>query len=157
MSTGVKKRLYKSIEYRFLTGVAAGMGDYLHVSHTSIRILFILLTLASGVGLVLYITLSILLPTENEVMEQLDRDFYYNVTHPDMKDKHNIIDQKTSKNKSTIFAPQNIIALIIISYGIFILQFNIVPWELIPEDFRYPSLLITAGFGFVLKSISSKI
>lgn len=156
MATGIKKRLYKSTEYRLLTGVAAGIGDYLNASHTSIRFLFILLTLASGIGLVLYLTLSILLPTENEVIEQEDREFYYKVTHGGITENEIVSAQQYSDIINKVISAQNITAFIIIFTGVFTLQFNIIPWELIPEHFWYPALIITAGIGFLLKSITNK-
>lgn len=157
MAIVIKKHLYKSTEYRLFTGVAAGIGDYLNTSHTSIRALFILLTLASGIGLVLYITLSILLPTENEVLEQEDREFYYDVTHGGIKTEKTVVSEKQySDIINKVASAQNIFGLIVIFLGIFTLQFNIVPWELIPEIFRYPALIITVGLGFVLKSITNR-
>lgn len=152
----LKKRLYKSTEYRIFTGVAAGIGDYLNTNHTAIRFLFILLTLASGIGLVFYITLSILLPTENEILEQEDREFYYNAVNGNMKKDQVISEKQYSDIINKVSSTQNIVAFIIIFVGVFTLQFNIVPWELIPEIFRYPALIMTVGLGFVLKSITNK-
>lgn len=152
----LKKRLYKSTEYRMFTGVAAGIGDYLNTNHTAIRFLFILLTLASGIGLVFYITLSILLPTENEILEQEDREFYYNAVNGNMKKDQVISEKQYSDIINKVSSTQNIVAFMIIFVGVFTLQFNIVPWELIPEIFRYPALIMTVGLGFVLKSITNK-
>lgn len=155
MATGIKKRLYKSTEYRIFTGVAAGIGDYLNASHTSMRILFILLALASGIGLALYLTLSILLPTEDEVKDQEDIQFYYQAINGVLKNE--LIESKIdSDTRVNIFSTQNIIALLIISLGVFALQFNIVPWELIPDNMRYSAIIITVGLGFVIKSLSKR-
>jgi len=155
MATGIKKRLYKSTEYRIFTGVAAGIGDYLNASHTSMRILFILLALASGIGLALYLTLSILLPTEDEVKDQEDIQFYYQAINGVLKNE--LIESKIdSDTRVNIFSTQNIIALLIISLGVFALQFNIVPWELTPDNMRYSAIIITVGLGFVIKSLSKR-
>jgi phage shock protein C len=156
MATTVKRSLYKSTEYRIFTGVAAGIADYINTSHTLIRFLFILLTLASGVGLVFYITLSILLPTEDEVIEQEDREFYYNVTHGVLKEEDLILSDQYSDMIDKLASKQNIVALIIIFIGMFVLQFNLVPWKLIPGVWRYPALVITIGLGFLLRSITQK-
>jgi len=155
MYSVIKKRLYKSTEYRIFTGVAAGIGDYLNASHTSMRILFILLALASGIGLVLYLTLSILLPTEDEVKDQEDIQFYYQAINGVLKNE--LIESKIdSDTRVNIFSTQNIIALLIIFLGVFALQFNIVPWELIPDNMRYSAIIITVGLGFVIKSLSKR-
>jgi phage shock protein C len=156
MSSTIKKSLYKSTEYRFFTGVASGIAEYLNVSHSSIRLLFILFTLASGMGLVLYITLSVLLPTENEIIEREDMSFYYNITHgilnkKNLESSHNNLDMIYQ-----LVSKQNIIALSIVFIGILFLRFNLVPWNLIPEIGRYPAIIITVGLGFLLKSITQK-
>lgn len=149
-----QKHLYKSTGFRFLTGVSAGIGDYLDTSHTSIRLLFILLTFASGFGLVLYIALSILLPTEQEVNDREDLLFYHTVTHGLQKDIDNDV-QKISFRKE-LLTTQNIIALSIIFMGSVVFQFNVPPWGLIPDTLRYPSLIIAIGLAFIIKSIASR-
>jgi phage shock protein PspC (stress-responsive transcriptional regulator) len=154
MSKVLDKYLYKSTENRIFTGVAAGIADYINTSHSLIRILFILTTLAGGLGLVLYITLSILLPTEEEIIEQEDQSFYYKVTHGEVN-----YNQITSKSYSDIIdklaSTQNIFALVIIFIGVFTLQFNIVPWMIIPDSWRYPSIILTIGLGFIVKSVAN--
>lgn len=156
MATTLKRSLYKSTEFRVFTGVASGIADYINTGHTLIRLLFILLTLASGIGLVFYITLSILLPTEDEVIEQEDREFYYNVTHGELKEEDMISVAQYSDMIDKLASKQNIVALIIISIGMFFLQFRLAPWELIPEGWRYPAIVITIGLGFLLKSVTQK-
>jgi phage shock protein C len=156
MSTSIKRSLYKSTEYRVFTGVAAGIADYINTNHNLIRFLFILLTLASGTGLVLYITLSILLPTEDEVIEQEDREFYYNVTHGEIKEEDLILSDQYSDMIDKLASKQNIVALLIIFIGANVLYFDLVPWNLIPGVWRYPAVVITIGLGFLLKSITQK-
>jgi len=150
----LKRSLYKSIEHRVLTGVSAGIADYINTNHLLIRLLFILFTLASGLGLVLYVTLSILLPTEDEVIEQEDREFYYKATNGDLKEEDIISSHQYSDIIDKLASKQNIVALAVIFLGMGVLQFNLVPWELIPEGWRYPAIVITIGLGFLLKSIT---
>jgi phage shock protein C len=148
-----KKSLYKSTGDRVFTGVAAGIADYINVESNVIRVLFVLLTLASGLGLIFYITLSILLPTEDEVTEREDMEFYYNATHGGIL---NIDPSKNMNLIQSLLSKQNILSLIIICTGSIILQFNIVPWELISDTLTYPAIVFTIGFAFVLKSITVK-
>jgi phage shock protein PspC (stress-responsive transcriptional regulator) len=153
MAIEIKKQLYKSTDYRFLTGVAAGIADYLDAPHISIRTLFILLTLASGIGLVLYLALSVLLPTEQEVTEQEDFEFYQTAIKGLQSKNDNIIAKK-STFVDEILTVQNILAVIILFLGVFILQLNIFPWDFIPDSWRYPALFITIGIAFILKSLT---
>ncbi len=50
-------RLYRSRTDSMLGGVCGGMGVYFRIDPTIIRILFILLTLAGGMGPLLYLIL----------------------------------------------------------------------------------------------------
>lgn len=56
------KRLYRSRDQRMLFGVCGGIGEYLNVDPTLIRVVFIIFALVFGGGLLLYIILLILIP-----------------------------------------------------------------------------------------------
>lgn len=56
------KRLAKSTENSSVWGVCAGIAEYLDVDVTLVRLAFVLLTLAGGPGLLLYIAMAIVLP-----------------------------------------------------------------------------------------------
>lgn len=58
------KRLYRSRTDRKLAGVCAGLADYFGVDPTIVRILFVLLALAGGPGLIFYIILALIIPEE---------------------------------------------------------------------------------------------
>ncbi|MEY3471210.1 MAG: hypothetical protein RLZZ223_560 [Candidatus Parcubacteria bacterium] len=154
MAYSSSKRLYKSTEYRILTGVAAGIADYLNISHSSIRFLFILLSFASGLGFFFYITLAVLLPTEDEVNAQEDSEFYYNLTHGIVQPE--IYSYKSGNFVERIISPPNILALIVVFIGSFSLQFNLVPWELIPDSLWLPGVLISIGSAFIIKSLTTQ-
>jgi phage shock protein C len=59
-----KKKLYRSADNYIISGVAGGLGDYLEVDATFIRLIFLILALGGGSGIVLYIILAILVPKE---------------------------------------------------------------------------------------------
>jgi phage shock protein PspC (stress-responsive transcriptional regulator) len=60
------KRLYRSRSDRMIAGVCAGMGKYLGIDATVIRLLFALLAIFTGVvpGLILYIVMMFIVPDE---------------------------------------------------------------------------------------------
>jgi phage shock protein PspC (stress-responsive transcriptional regulator) len=60
------KRLYRSRSDRMIAGVCAGMGKYLGIDATVIRLLFALLAIITGVvpGLILYIVMMFIIPDE---------------------------------------------------------------------------------------------
>ena len=63
MSDEVKK-LYRSKEDRWLGGVCGGIAAYFNIDAIIVRILFILLALAIGGGILIYVILWIIIPAE---------------------------------------------------------------------------------------------
>lgn len=59
-----EKRLVRSTTDRMIAGVAAGLADYMNLDPTIVRLLFVLLALAGGPGLLIYIIMWIVMPEE---------------------------------------------------------------------------------------------
>ena len=58
-----QKRLYRSTQDRMFAGVCGGIGEYLDVDPTLVRLAFVALTLlSSGSGLVIYVILMLIVP-----------------------------------------------------------------------------------------------
>jgi phage shock protein PspC (stress-responsive transcriptional regulator) len=60
----MQKKLYRSRNNRMIAGVCAGLGEYFNVDPTLIRLIFVLVGLAGGPGLILYIIMAIVVPEE---------------------------------------------------------------------------------------------
>jgi phage shock protein C len=58
------KRLIRLQDDRMIFGVAAGLARYLNIDPVIIRLLFVLLTLAGGHGILIYLVLAIIMPQE---------------------------------------------------------------------------------------------
>jgi phage shock protein C len=56
------KRLYRSGNERILGGVCGGIGEYFGVDPTLIRLLWVLFSLAYGMGILLYIIVWVIVP-----------------------------------------------------------------------------------------------
>lgn len=59
------RKLYRSRKDRKLAGVAGGLAEYLNVDPTLIRVLFVILALFGGTGVVLYLAMWIIVPTRS--------------------------------------------------------------------------------------------
>ena len=59
-----KRRLYRSQKDRIIGGVCGGLSDYFGWDPTLVRVVFAMLVLAGGNGLLLYLLLWILTPLE---------------------------------------------------------------------------------------------
>lgn len=58
------KKLYRSRSDRMLGGVCGGLGDYFNVDPTLMRLIFVVLFLLGGHGLLVYLILWIIIPLE---------------------------------------------------------------------------------------------
>ena len=63
MSSDIKK-LYRSRSDRVIGGVCGGLGKYLSIDPTVIRILYVLFALTGGSGIFVYLLLLIIIPEE---------------------------------------------------------------------------------------------
>lgn len=59
-----KRRLYRSKSNRMIAGVCAGVGDYFGVDPTIVRLVWALLSLAYGVGVLGYIVAAVIIPEQ---------------------------------------------------------------------------------------------
>lgn len=60
----MNKKLYRSRRVRVLGGVAGGLADYFNIDPILVRIIFVIITFATGLGILLYIILWIVVPEE---------------------------------------------------------------------------------------------
>ena len=58
----MEKRLYKSTTNKVLCGVCGGIGEYLDVDPTIIRLLCLLLVCGWGSGLLVYLIAAVIIP-----------------------------------------------------------------------------------------------
>ena len=57
----MKKKLYKSVKDRKLTGVCGGIAEYFDIDSNIVRIVWLILVLCAGTGLLAYIICAIVL------------------------------------------------------------------------------------------------
>ncbi len=60
----MNKRLYKSEDNRVLCGVCGGLGEFLGIDPTIIRLLWALLCILAGTGILIYIVAAIVIPRQ---------------------------------------------------------------------------------------------
>lgn len=67
-----KKRLYRSPDSRVLAGVCGGLGTYFKIDPVIVRIIFVLIFFANGVGLLAYLILWIAVPKARTTAQLLE-------------------------------------------------------------------------------------
>lgn len=63
----MKKRLYRIESGKMLAGVCGGIAEYFNLDPTLIRALWILFCVLGGSGILLYIILAVIMPSENSL------------------------------------------------------------------------------------------
>jgi phage shock protein C len=142
--------LYRSSRDKMIGGVAGGIGESWNLDPTLIRILFILMVLVGGGGVLLYIILWIVLPLEDQVSINLNSD--------------NMEEQKTNEKENN-GVPQDpkfkkkddgslIAGLILITLGVIFLVIRYVP----RIDFGdlWPVILIVIGIVLLRNAFVGK-
>ena len=60
------KRLYRNQSEKMIAGVCSGLGDYMGLDPTVVRLIFILLFIMGGQGLLVYLILWLIMPLAPE-------------------------------------------------------------------------------------------
>jgi phage shock protein C len=140
----MNQRLSRSRENQMLGGVCAGLGKYLGIDATWVRIFFVLLAISNGLGGLVYLILWIVLPREDS-------------TAPlEIADKAKIFGEEireaatTSNPRLPLF-----IGIGLITLGIFaFLEVLPVPFlQNLNDIIFWPSLLILGGIVLMVKAI----
>lgn len=65
----MQKKLYKDPNQKMISGVLAGIADYIDIDVTIVRVLYVFLSVISSgfPGIILYIVLAVIMPTKEEV------------------------------------------------------------------------------------------
>ncbi len=63
----MKKKLYKIEEGKMLCGVCGGIAEYLGIDPTIVRLIWALLVLCAGTGVLAYIIAAIIMPAKSDI------------------------------------------------------------------------------------------
>lgn len=63
------KRLYRSETDRVVAGVCGGLGKFFNVDSSLLRVIFVLITIFGGSGILIYLVLWIILPNETSALD----------------------------------------------------------------------------------------
>jgi phage shock protein C len=132
-------------------GVCGGLSRYLGVDASIVRLVFILLALASGLGALLYLLLWVILPREDQVTQQVS--FPTNETEfksraGEMRDEFNAAIRKPNPKAGRLVG----IALIILGGVYLIEQLHIAGLAWLNSGLLWPALLILAGAALLSRA-----
>lgn len=145
-------RLYRSRTNAMLGGVAGGLGEYLNIDPTFVRLFFVLLALGSGIGVLLYLLLWIILPREDQLRSQEGATFQPGEFANRAGQMGREFGEAVSRpNPATV----KWIGAGLILAGIFFLLENLnLPWlSWFQRELLWPLLLIVAGAVLLLRAV----
>ncbi len=147
------KRLERSKKDKIFLGVCAGIGIYFDIDPILIRVLFLLLTVTGGSGLLLYLFLAVLMPKEGQDIEEhkqninnLAQDIKHSAEHVSHEVKaHFKSDYHERKRKHGLFG------WIIILVGLFLLVEAFAPHIPIPWQAIIAGIVVLFGLSIVAR------
>jgi phage shock protein C len=130
--TDKQRRLYRSRTNKVIAGVCGGLSEYLNVDTTVVRLVWILITLFGGAGVVAYILAYLIIPIRPKEADDMN------------------------KQDQTEFTAARIFGILFAGAGVVILLDNLDilsfhHWWNMSWEFVFPGLLILAGIYFLTK------
>lgn len=151
------RKIFRSIDDYMIAGVCGGLADYFKIDSSVIRIIFALLAISGGSGVLIYLILWFVIPKENGIEKEINQEEKIKEFTDDVKSKAKSI-AKELNNKSSILESKlfkkgkkiNIFGIILILVGIIFVWNQIAPIQ-IEWNFFWPGLLILIGILILFK------
>lgn len=155
----MQKRLYRSRTERMVWGVCGGLANYFDMDPTIVRIIFVLLAVANGIGILIYIIMAIVVPLEGsrgttsretvkenvveikETAEELGKEIRATF---EGEEKAEVSDK--SQQRRNVLG----IALIIIGTIILLSTLNLFHW--LTWSYLWPAILIIVGLIIIFSA-----
>lgn len=139
------KKLYRSNMQKTIGGVCGGLAEYFAVDPVFIRILFIVMFIAGGSGILIYILMWILIPRRTLILSSQDSsngtqfDYYQNDSFDGetMRQAEAIEVEEAGKRRKRIFG------IILITIGVLLLLDNLLPDNYF--SYWWPLILVAIG------------
>ncbi len=138
MDTG--KRLTRSRSDYMLGGVCAGLGHYFGIDPTIVRLIFVLLAISGGSGVLLYLVLWIVIPREDLTQGPLTGDEFGRRARQMGEEMRQVAAQPNTRTAQFLG-----IALVVVGL-IYLVQNLHLPWlNWFNVNIAWPAVLIIAG------------
>lgn len=151
--TNKKFNIYRSKKNRVVAGVCGGLAEYLNIDAIIIRIIFFLIILYGGSGILLYLALWLLLPEENSTLTSSKEVIDSNKKEIEIEAKKFAKQAETAVNKKS-----NIIyiGIFVVLIGCYMLLANLGIWSFLNFDWIFktfwPLVVIVLGLILLAKS-----
>jgi phage shock protein C len=152
------ERLYRSSTQRMLGGVCGGLGEYFNIDPTLVRIVYILVTIATGVllGIGLYIVLWLIVPSEASVGKSIRESMRENVDEMaqsarDISNEVQATLRRSPPEGAHRIERAALAGLILVAIGVLFLLANLDPLGWLRWARFWPLILIVIGLLLLLR------
>lgn len=135
------KRLYRSTTDSMLFGVCGGLAEYFGIDPTIIRVLFVLMTIFGGMGLIIYIICTLVVPERK--FTSSDDQYSYHAGGSQTGGQSASNGQVPSKKVDS----SAMIGMMLIGVGVILYMKRFIPW--FEMELLWPAVLILIG-GFII-------
>ena len=144
-------KLYRSEHDRVLGGVAGGLADFFDVDSTLIRIIFVLLTLFGGSGLLTYLILWVIVPTESNANNAFTKEFMQENIN-EIKDRtKNFANEFRTSARNHKQNSRNLLGYVLLGLGALFLLQNLGIFRAYNLGRMWPLVLIVLGFTLLAR------
>jgi phage shock protein C len=146
----MNRKLYRSTSNKMLGGVCAGLAEYLDLDPTLVRLFFVILMLASDVGVWIYLILWIVLPRADhpeETSVSMNADEIANRARQ-MGSEMGEAFRKPNKNAGMFVG----IGLVVVGFFLFVDQLNIQWLQWFRSDMLWAILLVVGGAALLVRA-----
>ena len=155
----MEKRLYRSRSERMVWGVCGGLANYFDMDPTIVRVIFVLLALANGVGIVVYIIMAIVVPlegskvaTSKEVIKENVEEIKETASEigKEIRSTFEKADEEDTSGK--IRRRRNLLGIVLIIIGIVILLGTLNLFHWLNWVYIWPVIIIAVGLIIVFSA-----
>ncbi len=139
----MKKKLYRSSRGKVIAGVCTGLGEYFEIDPVLIRALFIIALFSGGIGIMLYIVLWVIMPTEETALSPQPSSEPSELSETDES-------VFCEKHKGTV-----VTGLVLVGLGTFFLIRELFP--MLSFKYMLPIILIAIGIIIVFNALRKNL
>ena len=132
-------KVYRNQDDELVAGVCSGLAEYFEIDATLIRIIFIVLGISGGSGILIYLILWLLIPRKDKIKIEKE-----------IEGKAEIIAKKIKKEVKTEKRSGNFFGMILVIIGGALLIEEVAP-KFINWDYFWPVTLMTLGFYLIFR------
>lgn len=150
-NTPKPSRIYRSETNKIIGGVCGGLGEYFNVDPTIVRIIFVIITLFGGSGILIYLILWLVIPSQSAVGNFSDEHIRANASEIKERAQKFAHDLKLSKKEPGSTNSKNWWAIIIVIFGAVFLLNNYGYYDFSQLSRLWPVILIIFGLSILFR------